>query len=62
MGFKFQLLAIAAVNILFCFGFERFAERPIARVIAVVKRAYRRRRGRRHGTEVQYKIIEGEMR
>jgi cation-transporting ATPase 13A3/4/5 len=60
--FKFQLLLISLVNIVLCFSFERYAERPIARLIAVTKRAWRRRRGRRHGTEVQYKIIEGNMR
>jgi cation-transporting ATPase 13A3/4/5 len=53
---------ISLVNIVLCFSFERYAERPIARLIAVTKRAWRRRRGRRHGTEVQYKIIEGNMR
>ena len=62
-SFKFQLLLIAILNIILCFGFERYAERPIARLIAITKRAWRRRGGgRRHGGEVQYKIIEGNMR
>lgn len=49
-SFQLQLLAVAIVNIILCFGFERYAERPIARVIAYTKRAWRRRTngGRRH--------------
>jgi cation-transporting ATPase 13A3/4/5 len=47
-SFRLQLLAVAAVNIAVCFGFERFAERPIARILNHIKRAYRRtRRGDR---------------
>lgn len=60
--FKLQLLLIAFVNIVLCFAFERYAERPISRLLAMTKRAYRRRWGRRHGGDVQYKIIEGNMR
>lgn len=61
-SFQLQLLLIAIINIILCFGFERYAERPIAKAIAYTKRAWRRRGGRRHGGEVQYKVIEGNMR
>lgn len=44
--FKLQLLAIAAVNILTSFAFEKFAERPISRLIVFVKR-WKGRRGKR---------------
>ncbi|WVQ83070.1 hypothetical protein IAT38_005208 [Cryptococcus sp. DSM 104549] len=57
MGFKLQLLAIAIVNIVACFAFERFAERPISRMIVNLKR-WRWRRGRRR----DYKPVEREVR
>ncbi|KAL1412859.1 hypothetical protein Q8F55_000608 [Vanrija albida] len=62
-SFKIQLLVIAIVNIIICFGFERYAERPIARTIANIKRWNRRRRGRRHGKhgEHHYKSIEQQF-
>ncbi|EIW73562.1 hypothetical protein TREMEDRAFT_67419 [Tremella mesenterica DSM 1558] len=62
--FKFELLLIAAINIIACFTFERFAERPIAKVISYTRRLYRTRRGKkRHERgEHQYKVIEGNMR
>lgn len=64
LAFRFELLVIAAINIIACFAFERFAERPIARVIAYTKRALRKRRKgeRRRGEGSQYKRIEGDMR
>jgi cation-transporting ATPase 13A2 len=63
LRFKLELLVIAAINIVACFAFERYAERPITRAIAQAKRMWRGRRGRRgkHG-EHQYKAIEGNMR
>lgn len=45
-AFKLQLLAIAAVNILASFAFEKFAERPISRLIVFAKR-WKGRRGKR---------------
>ena len=63
--FRIQLLLIAVINILTCFAFERFAERPIARLISHFKRymrARKGRRGRKHGALHQYKVIEGNMR
>ncbi|CAD6590446.1 MAG: hypothetical protein TREMPRED_005733 [Tremellales sp. Tagirdzhanova-0007] len=63
--FKLELLMIAVINIAVCFGFERFAERPIARGISQAKRFMRSKKGRRdrkQGGEHQYKIIEGNMR
>lgn len=44
--FRLQLLAVAAVNILASFAFERFAERPISRMIVFAKR-WKGRRGKR---------------
>lgn len=62
MGFKAQLLAVAVVNIGLCFGFERYAEKPIARAIASVKRWNRRRHGRRYGHgDNHYKVIEASL-
>lgn len=65
-SFRLELLVIAIINILACFSFERYAERPIAKAIAHAKRALRRRRrkdGRGGGEgDHQYKIIEGNMR
>jgi len=55
--FKLQLLAVAVGNIAICFAFERWAERPIARLIATIRR-WGRRRKRHDG----YKAIEGAMR
>lgn len=60
--YKIQLLAVAIVNIALCFGFERYAERPIARSIALVKRWNRRRLGRMNHPDNHYKSIEGNMR
>lgn len=57
-GFKVQLLVIAVINIILCFAFERYAERPIARSIALIKRWARRAR-RNEGNH--YKSIEGSM-
>ncbi|EKC97467.1 cation transporting ATPase [Trichosporon asahii var. asahii CBS 8904] len=45
-SFKLQLLGIAIFNIVVCFGFERYAERPIARGIGHFKRWIRRHRKR----------------
>jgi cation-transporting ATPase 13A2 len=59
--FKLELLIVAAVNIALCFGFERYMERPIARLVAQTKRAIRRRRGKRHEPGHAYKVIEGNM-
>lgn len=62
-GYRVELLVIAVINIIACFSFERYAERPIARTIAHVKRLIRRRRrkdGVRDGPS--YKVIEGNMR
>ncbi|KAL7423997.1 hypothetical protein Q5752_001582 [Cryptotrichosporon argae] len=62
-GFKAELLAIVALNIGACFAFERWAERPIARALALAKRWQRRRRGRKHGhPDNHYKVIEGSLR
>ncbi|OWZ71730.1 hypothetical protein AYX14_02820 [Cryptococcus neoformans] len=44
--FRLQLLAVAAVNILASFAFEKFAERPISRMIVFAKR-WKGRRGKR---------------
>jgi cation-transporting ATPase 13A3/4/5 len=52
-SFRLQLLGIAAANVGLCFAFERWAERPIARAIAGMKRWGRRRR------EGGYKAVEG---
>ena len=63
MGFRFELLLIAGINILACFAFERYAERPITRIIKQIKRVVRRRREReRRNQGEQYKIIESNMR
>ena len=62
-GYRVELLVIAFINIIACFSFERYAERPIAKTIAHVKRMIRRRRrkdGVRDGPS--YKVIEGNMR
>ncbi|WVQ96650.1 hypothetical protein IAU59_003756 [Kwoniella sp. CBS 9459] len=56
-SFKLQLLAIAVVNILAAFAFERFGERPIGRMIVALKR-WKSRRGRRR----DYKPLEREVR
>ena len=62
-SFKLQLLLIAVVNIFACFGFERFAERPIAKAISMTRRFIRAKRGKkRHDREHQYKAIESSMR
>ncbi|BEI83020.1 hypothetical protein CcaverHIS002_0308880 [Cutaneotrichosporon cavernicola] len=60
--FKLQLLGVAIVNVMLCFGYERFAERPIARTIARIKRWNRRRLGRKNHPDNHYKVIEGNMR
>lgn len=60
--YKVQLLAVAIVNIALCFGFERYAERPIARSLAIIKRWNRRRMGRKNHPDNHYKAIEGSMR
>jgi cation-transporting ATPase 13A2 len=62
-AFRIQLLVIAVINIVACFAFERYAERPIARTIAQIKRFIRRRR-RKDGKDGRpvYKVIEGNMR
>lgn len=60
-SFRLQLLGLAIANIALCFGFERWAERPIARAIAHIKR-WGRRRGRKGHPDNHYKVIEGSMR
>ncbi len=65
--FKFELLFVAIVNIIACFAFERYAERPIARALSHTKRWWRNRRrggrGRERGPgDHLYKTIEGNMR
>ena len=64
-GYRVELLVIAIANVIACFSFERYAERPIARTIAQIKRIIRRRRrkdgGRGEGGHT-YKVIEGNMR
>jgi len=64
LRFRIELLVIAAVNIVVCFAFERFVERPIARLISQTKRYIRKRRGRdrRLAGQTKYKQIEGDMR
>ncbi|KAK1925519.1 putative cation transporting ATPase [Papiliotrema laurentii] len=60
MEFKLELLAIAVINVVACFAFDRYAERPLSRFINHARRAFKRReRGRRHGEG--YKAI-GEYR
>ncbi|WVR06383.1 hypothetical protein IAU60_003414 [Kwoniella sp. DSM 27419] len=57
-GFKLQLLAVAAINIIAAFAFERFGERPIGRFMVAMKRWRMRRAGRRR----DYKPLEREVR
>ena len=60
MEFRLELLAIAVINVVACFAFDRYAERPLSRFINHARRAFKRReRGRRHGEG--YKAI-GEYR
>jgi len=59
MQFKLELLVIAAINIAACFAFDRYAERPIGRMIIQSKRLFRRRRARRHGDN-PYKAVENQ--
>ena len=62
-SFRFELLGIAVINILACFAFERYAERPIARLIKNIKRSLRRRREKERKYQGdQYKVIESNMR
>ena len=61
LRFKFELLMIAVINIGAAFAFDKFAERPITRLIVQTRRLLRTRRGRRerrHGTDNQYKVID----
>jgi hypothetical protein len=65
LAFRFQLLGIVIVNAIACFAFERYAERPIARMIKRVKNWWtgRKQRERRRTTSGKvYKTIEGNMR
>lgn len=57
-NFKLQLLGFAVFNIAICFGFERYAERPIARGIGHIKRWIRRHRKRPQ--EHHYKPVGAE--
>jgi cation-transporting ATPase 13A3/4/5 len=46
LHFRFELLAIVVINVIACFVFERYAERPMARMVGVIKNWSRGRRGR----------------
>jgi hypothetical protein len=64
--FRFELLAIVIVNILSSFAFERYAERPIARLVGNIKKWWSGRRGgnkhrRRIASGKVYKTIEGNL-
>ena len=60
MKFKLELLFIAVVNIIACFAFDRYAERPLNRLMFSIRRLFRRRgRGRRHGDNA-YKAVDGQ--
>jgi len=57
--FRFELLAIIIVNIVCCFAFERYAERPLARMVGNVRKWFARRGGRsRRVAGKAYKNIE----
>jgi len=57
--FRFELLAIIIVNIVCCFAFERYAERPLARMVGNVRKWFARRGGRsRRVAGKAYKHIE----
>ncbi|WRT67812.1 uncharacterized protein IL334_004786 [Kwoniella shivajii] len=56
LQFKFELLVIAVINIAAAFGFEKFGEKPIGRMIVAIKRWRGRKRGR------GYRAIEREVR
>lgn len=64
--FRLELLAVVIVNVVACFAFERYAERPIARLVGNVKRWWLGRRStksrRRIASGKMYKTIEGSMR
>ncbi len=61
LQFRFELLFIVIVNILLSFGFERYAERPVARIVGLMKNWIKGRKGkgrrRTTGGKV-YKTIE----
>ena len=56
--FKVELLIIALINIIACFAFDRFGERPVNRTMNQLRRMMRRRRKTRH--ENQYRAIDGQ--
>ncbi|WWD04834.1 hypothetical protein V865_002905 [Kwoniella europaea PYCC6329] len=56
LEFKFELLLIAAINIAAAFGFERFGEKPISRLLVAIKRWRFKKRGR------GYRAVEREVR
>jgi cation-transporting P-type ATPase 13A2 len=61
LQFRFELLLIVFVNIVLSFGFERFAERPAARMVGLMKNWIRGRKGkgrRRTAGGKVYKTIE----
>lgn len=64
LRFRVELLVIVIANVALCFGYERYAERPIARLIGVYKNWLRNRsKARRRMTSGKmYKAIEGAMR
>lgn len=65
LAFRLQLLGIVIVNAVACFAFERYAERPIARMIKRAKNWWtgrKQRERRRTSSGKVYKTIEGNMR
>jgi cation-transporting ATPase 13A2 len=64
--FRFELLAIIIVNIVCCFAFERYAERPLARLVGTLRKWARGKRGGKHnrGRVVSgkaYKAVESNL-
>ncbi len=66
MRFRLELLAIVFANIVLCFSFERYAERPIARAIGHFKKWMHGRKASKNRRRItsgkMYKTIEGSMR
>ncbi|WWC88708.1 uncharacterized protein L201_003621 [Kwoniella dendrophila CBS 6074] len=56
--FKLRLLLVAIVNIAAAFGFERFGEKPISRLIVAINKKWRGRRRAGRG----YRAVDREVR
>jgi cation-transporting ATPase 13A3/4/5 len=58
--FKLELLTIAIINIVACFAFERYGEKPIGRAIFNIRRYFRTRKNKkdRH----HYKAVDATPR